>query len=183
MARTAPRINPSRSGPAGRARAGPSRGVLLALSCACAASFLFVCLAAPSARANFERVGEFPSGTEVKLTSVPKGLATNFATGDVYESDGLRNRVLRFTKEGKFLEAWGWGVGDGLAQYERCGPSGEVIYPTCPGQDGEGRGLPGTEPGQFQSADDLAVDQANGNVFVINESTDWSRSSPRRASS
>ncbi len=133
--------------------------------------------AAPAASANLEwlgpSAGEFPnSEAEVVLESEPKGLAVNRATGDLYEADGSHNRVLRFNKEGKFLEGWGWGVGNGEAKFQRCGPEGEKgalgepLYPTCPGREKRNQGIPGTAPDQFEGPEAVAVDPSNGNVFV-----------------
>ena len=155
--------------------AGSRRSCRLAAG---AAALLVVLLAAAStASANLEwigaGVGEFaPRGGAFELSSSPSGLAVNRVTGDLYEADNNNARVLRFDKEGKLLEGWGWGVGDGEMRYERCGPEGEKgplnepLYSDCPGREHRSQGVPGTEEGQFENANGIAVDPSTGNVFV-----------------
>ncbi len=94
-------------------------------------------------------------------------------TGDVYEADGEHHRVLRFDKEGNLLEGWGWGVGNGEAKFERCGPEGEKgplnepLYPNCLGREKHGtKGCRGTATGQFSEPAGIAVDSTTGDVFV-----------------
>jgi hypothetical protein len=48
------------------------------------------------------------------------GVAVSEADGDVYVVDRGLNRIDRFDGRHDFLEAWGWGVADGEAKYERC---------------------------------------------------------------
>ncbi len=50
----------------------------------------------------------------------PAGVAVAEASGQVYVVDRGENRIDRLTADGQFLEAWGWGVADGEARYERC---------------------------------------------------------------
>lgn len=109
--------------------------------------------------------GEFPnSAAEIEIEAKPRGIATNNATGDLYEADGELNRVLRFDGEGRFLEAWGWGVVDGAAKFERCGPAGSGFEP-CRTTE-RGRGVPGEGEGQLKELGAIAVDQATGDVYV-----------------
>jgi DNA-binding beta-propeller fold protein YncE len=123
-----------------------------------------------TSQASWEGVGEFGAET---LAEAPGGMAVNDTTGDVYEADGPRSRVLRFDAKGNFLEAWGWGVGDGANKFERCGPDGEPSYPTCEGS-GEGHGVSGEGEGQFAGTTGVAVDQANGDVVVVDANSDAS---------
>ncbi len=128
---------------------------------------------APAASASLEPAGEFaPPGGQLKLSSAPQGLAVNQATGDLYEADGADARVLRFDKEGKLLEGWGWGVGNGEDKYERCGPEGEKnllnepLYPNCLGRENGNKGFPGDGNGQFEEPRGVAIDPTTGNVLV-----------------
>jgi hypothetical protein len=88
-----------------------------------------------------------------------------------------RDRVLRFSAgtEGEapqFEEAWGWGVGNGKSEFQRCGPAyaqaprPEGTFSAClvtPSDFGSGGG---EEPGDFLAVVGLAVDQATGDVYV-----------------
>jgi len=73
---------------------------------------------------------------------------------DVYIADRNNNRVDKFSSEGVFLLAWGWGVADGQARLETCGP--QSSHPECqPGIKGEGSG-------QFAEPSGVAVDSVSG---------------------
>ncbi len=138
-----------------------------------------VLFAAP-AYASFELVGTFGEGSKYNETG-PKAeegiggaggsIAVYDATGDVYVADYAKNRVDRFDAHGRFLEAWGWGVGDGKQQYERCGPDGEVNSKgeplRCEGY--YGNGLRGEGAGEFKSSSAIAVNQATGEVLVLSK--------------
>jgi hypothetical protein len=88
---------------------------------------------------------------------------------------GESNVVLRYGpgKEGEeppFREAWGWGVGNGDPEYQRCGPAYTTeprpahTFPVCtfPGF-GAGEGV-----GQFAELAGVAVDETTGDVYVRN---------------
>jgi sugar lactone lactonase YvrE len=49
-----------------------------------------------------------------------KGIAVDQESGDVYVVDRNNLRVDKFTPEGGFLFAWGWGVKDGAPELETC---------------------------------------------------------------
>lgn len=121
--------------------------------------------------ATMERVGVFGAGV---IGNDPEGLAVDDGTSDLYEADGSGSRIVKFDHEGHLLEAWGWGVGDGAKKFERCGPEGEVAFPTCEGRPNTAHaGWPGEEgPGEFSSAQGVAVDQATGDVFVYDGNAD-----------
>jgi hypothetical protein len=150
------------------------RGALLVL----AATLMLAALVSPPARASLgldsleglEFVKAFGQGAEGEGELASDGvLAVNDATHDVYEADANHARVLRFDSEGRFLEAWGWGVADGKTEFERCGPDGEPAYPVCEGDKKEGGGPGGQEgegPGEFNGAEAVAIDQTTGDVFV-----------------
>ncbi len=50
----------------------------------------------------------------------PQGLAVNESSGDVYVADRGSHRIERFTAHGSFIAVWGWGVSDGVGEYEVC---------------------------------------------------------------
>lgn len=128
-------------------------------------------IAPASASASFKLSSTFgdtpqpPNGDGMFFGS-PQGVAVSEATGDVYVADG-GERILRYDAEGHFLEAWGWGVGDGEEKFERCGPQGEVAFPACPGR-GEGNGLGGQGEGRLSRPEAVNVDPSSGDVFVEN---------------
>jgi hypothetical protein len=128
---------------------------------------LALLFAAP-AYASFELVSTFGEGASSGVMA-EEGLqggrmAIDDATGDVYVADPGHSRLLRFNSHGIFLEAWGWGVGDGKEEYERCGPDGEIAH--CKGREGNGRAFSGEGAGEFQALEGIAVDQATGEIFV-----------------
>jgi hypothetical protein len=78
--------------------------------------------------------------------------------GDVYVVDSANRRVDKFTAEGNFLLAFGWGVSDGASELQVC-------EATCQ-QGGAGSGS-----GQFSAAWGVAVDNnplssSRGDVYV-----------------
>jgi hypothetical protein len=80
----------------------------------------------------------------------------------MYVADGFHHRLTVFDAKGNFLEAWGWGVADEVTKaFEHCGPA-DPIHKTC-----AIKGLVGEGAGQFSEPEGVAVDQANGDVFVL----------------
>ena len=161
---------PSRYGRAGR------RGRLLGLAAipGLLAGILLLLVAAAPAYAGYELVERFGEGAaegikaQEGISDVPGGVAVNDTTGDVYVADGPKNRVIMFDSHGHFREAWGWGVGDGKREYERCGPEGEIER--CKGNlngsgiAGDGSGDEGA--GELRYPSSIAVDQSTGDVYV-----------------
>ncbi len=140
----------------------PSRRLGLALWLLLAAGFL----TAASASASYEQVADFGENELVQAS----GLAVNTTgaggvpAGTVYAVGTNGRRVIRYSPTGEFREAWGWGVGDGKAEFQRCGSDGDPTYPTC---------IPfnlqpplGEGPGQFGSPMGIAVEQSTGRVYV-----------------
>jgi hypothetical protein len=98
---------------------------------------------------------------------------------------GSSGRVVRFGpgKEGKtpsFREAWGWGIAEGgpEAAFVRCGPAFEGTANPAENTYEHCRALPevvnasgGEEVGHFNPLGGVAVDQATGNVYVLNKHT------------
>lgn len=77
------------------------------------------------------------------------GVAADDTTHDVYVVDTLNNRVQKFSSEGAFIEAWGWGVSNGEELFEVC-------------TSGCQAGLPGAGEGQFSTPVSVAVDNSSG---------------------
>jgi DNA-binding beta-propeller fold protein YncE len=82
------------------------------------------------------------------------GTAVNPASGDVYVVDQFGYRVEQFDASGTFVRAFGWGVADGNGAAETCTSN-------CQG------GIPGSGDGQFDTPQGVAVDQADGSVYVV----------------
>jgi DNA-binding beta-propeller fold protein YncE len=122
-------------------------------------------LASPAALALTQRghaaAFSFGSGgTGAGQLQGPLGVAVSEATGDVYVVDSANHRIDVFDGEGKFLEAWGWGVLDGAKKPERC-------TSTCL------PGIAGYSKGQIGKAEAIAVDNSTnaadpskGDVYV-----------------
>jgi hypothetical protein len=135
---------------------------------------LVLCLLpATRARAAFEQVATFDQsprllhsgGTAVNVTGaggVPPG--TVYAVASNGQNGLFPPSVVRYTPQGEFRAAWGYGVGNGVNEYQRCGPDGDPLYPTCfKGEESGGEGF-----GQLRDPIGVAVDQTTGNVYVLN---------------
>ena len=112
----------------------------MALLCALLSAFA-LCADAAGAMGQFGRYGTL-SGEFIE----PNGIAVDQQSGDVFIVDSNNRRVEKFSKEGKFLLAWGWGVADGKTH----------ALQTC-----ETRcfaGFDGTGAGQLGFAEGVAVD-------------------------
>jgi hypothetical protein len=100
------------------------------------------------------------AGAEAGEVSSPEGLAVDNSagpeSGDVYVADTGNHRVDQFDAEGNFIRAWGWGVADGLAMFETCGPGAFPASATCKA------GISGSNPGQFKAPAVIAVDGSSG---------------------
>jgi hypothetical protein len=96
--------------------------------------------------------------------SGPRGIAVDQESGDVYIGDRENKRVDKFGSKGEFLLAWGWGVTDGAAEPQSCGPEG--TSGTCRS------GIEGTGSGQFGelsmgvAVDNNPLDASRGDVYV-----------------
>jgi hypothetical protein len=134
-------------------------------------------LAAP-ALAGFEQVGTFGESGEGARLQGASGIAINrngaggVPAGTIYATadQGRADFVSRYSADGEFREAWGWGVSQpplSPRQFERCGPDGEAAHPACMTENGDTLGNEGT--GQIFAPRAVAVDQATGNVYVLND--------------
>jgi hypothetical protein len=93
-------------------------------------------------------------------TSQPKGLAVDHSPGDpfsgrLYVADSGNNRIDVFDPEGQFLFAFGWGVRDGSAEAQSCGP--EAPPPEGPSATCQA-GVAGAGEGQLDAPASVAVD-------------------------
>ncbi len=93
--------------------------------------------------------------------TAPSGIAVNEASGDIYVADKGNSRIERFNHEGVFLEAWGWGVADGKAEFETCTSACQA-------------GISGEGEAQFFEPGAIAVDNSTasgdpsaGDVYVV----------------
>lgn len=105
--------------------------------------------------------GEAGSGAGQLLR--PRGLAVDPASGHVYVADLSNARISEFSAWGAFVKAWGWGVADGAAEPQACGPEAGPPTGAC-GQGLKGSGA-GQFGGQFGGPRSLAVD-SSGDVYA-----------------
>jgi YD repeat-containing protein len=82
----------------------------------------------------------------------PWGVAADPRNGNVYVSDQGNYRIEELSSSGAFIKAFGWGVGNGHAEFETC------TTECRPGIAGAGNG-------QFSALAGLAVD-SSGNLWV-----------------
>ncbi len=93
--------------------------------------------------------------------SIPRGIGVDpNIPGHLYVADQFNNRIVEITAWGEFVKAWGWGVRNGLAEPQACGPGAEPPSATCQ------KGLEGPGRGQLDLPQGVAVDSA-GAVYVV----------------
>jgi hypothetical protein len=156
--------------------ANPTRSFSARISGAVGMLVVLGLLAAVPASATYEQVGTFDFAASPSTRyEAAKGLEANttgaggVAPGTLYAVTPSFSRVAVYSPKGEFREAWGWGVADGAKEFQRCGPDGEAAHPTCDSNSQAGWG--GEGDGQLWSPVDVAVDQATGNVYVLNSAS------------
>lgn len=166
-----------------KTRFSPGFGLFLSLV-TLAAAFVFFTTAS-SASAAFEEVATFGGGNAQLASSTVEGTssAVNLSgaggvpAGTVYMVAELADSVAVYTPNGELREIWGWGVAEEGGGYQRCGPDGEPLHPTCaPYRENEGLGQGGNAEsageGQLNRPKAIAVDQHTGDVYVLNANRD-----------
>jgi tripartite motif-containing protein 71 len=90
----------------------------------------------------------------------PNGIAVNQQTGDIFVVDSNNARIDKFTSNGTFLYAFGWGAIDGKTRaLQRCTTKCSL-------------GIEGPGEGQFQFPEGIAVDNnpsspSHGDLYVV----------------
>ncbi|MBS1878921.1 MAG: NHL repeat-containing protein [Actinobacteria bacterium] len=87
-------------------------------------------------------------------TVMPRGVAVDPTTGDIFVADLFNARIDELSPWGTFIKAWGWGVRTGAPELQ-----------TCTTVSGCRSGLRGTGAGQMTTPVGVAVDE-DGNVWV-----------------
>ncbi|HET6996951.1 MAG TPA: hypothetical protein VFI03_00045 [Solirubrobacterales bacterium] len=100
------------------------------------------------------------AGSGAGQCNSPNGIALDTATNRLYVADGGNNRVDVFTNTGTFLFAFGWGVRDGNAALQTCGPSAAPPIATCL------QGIAGPGAGQISRGEKIAVDPVSHDVYL-----------------
>jgi hypothetical protein len=158
-----------------RVLAGSSRGsgwMGRIYPCLFTAMALILCLAAPAPAAALPsfltQMGE--KGTGAGQLEQARSLVASPSTGHIYAVDSLRgeprtNRILEFTAWGEFVRAWGWGVRNGAAELQTCGPQATPPSAAClPGLEGDGAG-------QLDQPAGIAMD-SSGDLFVFDRANE-----------
>jgi hypothetical protein len=146
--------------------------VRLRFSLALAATALLLLALAPLASAD-TTISQ--AGEGAGQTRRPEGLALDTETGRLYVADKDNNRIDAFSPSGGFEMAFGWGVRDGKAELQSCGPAASPPSAECRS------GLPGASAGEFgdsfgvYGAEDVAVDNdptspSHHDVYVLDKS-------------
>jgi hypothetical protein len=144
-------------------------GRALVLGSAAAGAWLALASAPASAAIHYVQVGQFGSSGTGDGQFAPfaaQGAAID-ASGDFYVADGGNARIEKFSSDGTFVAAWGWGVSNGSATSEVC-------------TSGCQAGIAGSGNGQFSSSlFAVAVDNSTdptdtsaGDVYVADNGND-----------
>jgi DNA-binding beta-propeller fold protein YncE len=128
-------------------------------------------LLAPTASAD-KTIAE--AGEGVGQVKNPQGVAVDSETGRLYVADTDNNRIDAFDSSGVFEFAFGWGVADGKAEPQTCGPKATPPTAKCR------KGLEGGGAGQFSrlGLDDIAVDNdpaspSHHDVYVLDGEVEY----------
>lgn len=127
--------------------------LLIALVAALALAAVVLSSVAVADQLPVQRFGG--SGAESGRLQNPAGLASDPATGAVYVADTGNNRIDKFSAQGSFELAFGWGVEDGSAELQTCASSCEA------GNHGPGAG-------EMNEVVGVAVSPLDGDVYTVN---------------
>src|SRR5690242_4249111 len=94
------------------------------------------------------------SGDSAGHFMVPRSVAADPNSGNVFVGDTINSRIGEFTAWGEFVRAWGFGVDTGASELE-----------TCTAASGCQKGIEGPGPGQLRTPLGIAVD-STGAVYV-----------------
>jgi hypothetical protein len=137
-------------------------GIVLALL-----AFLAAWASASAAAAPPSLLTRFPEkpaiGAGADQLNFPRALDTDPSTGAVDVVEEGNNRISQFTPWGEFIKAWGWGVEDGSAALQTCGPPEPVLAPDASLCQ---KGISGSGAGQMQRPNGIAID-SSGDVYVL----------------
>jgi DNA-binding beta-propeller fold protein YncE len=130
-------------------------GVVLALG--------FIVLPGVSSAAPPELLTRIPpdgtSGSDAGRLDGSHGIAASPINGHIYVTERLNFRISEFTAWGVFVKAWGWGVANGEAKPQTCGPGATPPTATCL------QGIGGGGAGQIRMPLGVATD-SSGDVYV-----------------
>lgn len=94
---------------------------------------------------------DLASGSSAGRMEDLRGMDVLPSSGNLVVVDQDNARIDEFTAWGEFVKAWGWGVRDGLAELQTCGPGAQPPTSTCL------PGIVGTGAGQLPSAVGVAI--------------------------
>jgi DNA-binding beta-propeller fold protein YncE len=128
-------------------------GLLITLVAALALAAVVLSSAAVADQLPVIRFGT--PGSEAGQMRTPGGVAADPTSGDVYVADTGNNRIDKFSAEGTFILAFGWGVEDGSPELQTCETTCEF-------------GLPGKGAGEMNEVVGVAVSPVDGDVYTVN---------------
>jgi NHL repeat len=142
------------------------RATLALLTTTLALAILPASASAVAPELLWQSPGDGIAGSGAGQLDNPYGIAADPNSGHVYVADGRNARVSEVDAWGQFVKAWGWGVANGAAELQTCGPEATPPTATCL------KGIKGSGAGQFAQPlgfslllGGIAVD-AIGNVYV-----------------
>ena len=122
----------------------------------------FAASSASAAEAPKELWTQCKAGPGAGQCNIPRGIAADpNLPGHLYVADQANDRINEFTAWGVFVKSWGWGVRDGAAELQTCGPGATPPSAACFEERLRGPGA-----GQFTSPNGVAVD-SKGDVYVV----------------
>ena len=113
------------------------------------------------------------SGSAAGQCQDAEGIAVDTETGRLYVNDVGNNRISVFNSDGSFASAFGWGVANGAAELQSCGPQATPPTANClKGLSTAGAGSLGASNNVFGFSNDIAVDNdpaspSHHDVYVL----------------
>ncbi len=138
--------------------------VLLAGLCSLSASLTFASTASVAApEFLFRAPVDGKAGSGAGELSLPRDVVGDPTTGHLYVTDLGNSRISEYTAWGLFVKSWGWGVSNGAAELQTCGPAVPEAEPDpslC------SSGIAGGDKGQLRNPLGITRDFA-GNLYVF----------------